>query len=141
MTGQQAASGTTETAGGREALANLAQQSGPTGFSEQSLYLQQQLAQLGQGAEQAGYGGTQAQLANQQQQLTLAAQQNGVSVQQLQSQLQYGLAQLGITGESQQNSLITQALSGQSGQASDVGAALSQAALIGGLSPATGVGG
>lgn len=145
--GAAAASGASNTVGNQEAQAQITAFNGPGGFQQQQLGLQgqglglqsqstsiqQRLAQLGQQSEVSGYKGQQQQFANSQQQLQLAAQQAGIPVQQANSQLAYGLQQLGVQYDPTQ--FIGQAATAQSGIAGDYAAALSAAAVAGGLSP------
>lgn len=135
--GGAAASGALNTQGDKQKQASVQQQyqynQGELGLTAQNQYIQGQLNQLGQRSEQAGYQGQEANLANQQQQLSLAAQQQGISAQQAQSQLAYGLGQLGIQADP--TSVMAQAAGAQSGQASGYGAILAQAGATTGLGP------
>ena len=112
----------------------LQQQGAQNALTQQSDFIQQQLGQLGQQSQAIGYGGQQAQYANQLAQLGVQSQQQGLSAQQAQSQLGFGLGQLGIQSASD--------LAGFYGQAeqADAGAAAAQTAAIGQAGAATGFG-
>ncbi len=125
---QGAISGTTLTTGHKE---QQAAQGAEYGWQQADIFRNQQLAQLAQQSEEAGYGGQQAGFANQRQQLELAAKSQGLNAQQAYSQLGFGLNQLGISSSPEQYlSSIQQA---EGGAAQTMQAALSQAALYGGL--------
>ncbi len=137
--GGAAATGALNTQGDKQKQAGIQQQyqynQGVQGVQAQSEFIQSQLGQLGQQSEQVGYQGQQAQMANQQQQLAIAAKQAGIPVQQAESQLQYGLGQLGISGADSLNTAMGQAAQAQSGEASGYGAVLAQAGATTGLGP------
>jgi Transglycosylase SLT domain len=120
------------------AQADFGQQYAQVGFSQQQNAISQQqntlssqIAQLGQQSELQGYQGQQAQNANAEQQLKLAAQQAGIPVQQAISQLGYGLQQLGVTADPTQ--FLATAAQSQGTEAQDYAAAISAAAVSGGL--------
>ena len=120
--GAAGASGATNTVGNRNAQQNLTSN---YGWQQADIYRQQALAQLGQQSEQLGYRGQQEQFGNQRQQLELAAKQAGIGVQQLTSQMTYGLNQLGIQGEDALSQAMATAANAQSAQAGDTAALLS----------------
>jgi hypothetical protein len=120
--------GTTETTGYKQ---QQAAQGAEYGWQQADIFRNQQLAQLAQQSEEVGYGGQEAGYGNQMQQLELAAKSQGLNAQQAYSQLGFGLNQLGISSSPEQYlSAIQQA---QGGAAQTMQAALSQAALYGGL--------
>lgn len=120
-----AQSGATNSQGNKQATGAIQQQAAyqgsQLGIQAQNEFLQGQLNQLGQQSEQVGYAGQQAGYSNQMQQLQLAAKQAGIPVQQLISQLQYGIGQSGISADPTQ--LMTQA-SGNESQASQASSAV-----------------
>jgi hypothetical protein len=136
--GAAGAAGATNTVGNKTAQSNLTAQ---YGWNTADIYRSSILSQLGQQSEQVGYGGQQAQLANQQQQLQLAAQGAGIPVQQAESQLQYGLGQLGITGEGALSQAIGQASTAQGQGAGDYAALLSLVGATTGMGPSALLGG
>lgn len=128
MQDQGAIGGTLNTQGYKR---QQAAQGAEYGWQQADIFRNQQLAQLGQQSEQVGFGGQQAGYANQMQQLGLAAKSQGLNAQQAYEQLGFGLNQLGISSSPEQYlSAIQQA---QGGAAQTMQAALSQAALYGGL--------
>jgi hypothetical protein len=129
-----AISGTTETAGAKQALAT---QQAEYGWNQADIYRQQQLAALGQQSEATGFTGQEEQIANAQQQLSLAAQGQGVTAQQATDQLSFGLQALGVGASPEQ--YLAGIANAQSGEASSLAGVGSQAALIGGLGPMTGL--
>lgn len=122
--------GTTDTTSNQRTQAT---QAANYGWQTADIYRSQQLAQLGQQSEQIGYGGQQEQTANQANQLALAAQQQGLTGEQAQSQLGFGLQQLGVNASPE--SLVSAVSAGQATGSSSLAALLSQAALTGGLGP------
>ena len=122
--------GTTDTTSNQRTQAT---QAANYGWQTADIYRSQQLAQLGQQSEQIGYGGQQEQTANQASQLALAAQGAGLSGEQAQSQLGFGLQQLGVNASPE--SLVSAVSAGQATGSSSLAALLSQAALTGGLGP------
>ena len=130
-----AQSGATNSQGNKQATGGIQQQAAYQGsqlnLQAQNEFIQGQLNQLGQQSEQVGYQGQQAGYANQMQQLQLAAKQAGIPVQQLISQLQYGIGQAGISADPTQ--LMTQASGNESQAASASSAVLSNAGAITGV--------
>ena len=128
--GNAAASGASNAPGTTQALGNLAQS---YQYGSADIYRAQQLSQLAQQSELAGYQGQQGQFSNAQQQLGLAAQQQGLDVGQYQQQLAYGLSQLGMTGDQNVLTAITQAASSGADISSSIAAMLSAGSVLGGM--------
>ncbi len=130
-----AQSGATNSQGNKQAMGGIQQQAAyqgsQLGIQAQNEFLQGQLNQLGQQSEQVGYQGQQAGYSNEMQQLQLAAKQAGIPVQQLISQLQYGIGQAGISADPTQ--LMTQASGNESQAAAASAAVLSNAGAITGV--------
>jgi hypothetical protein len=120
--------GTTDTTSAKRTASTQAAQ---YGWQQADIYRNQQLAQLGQQSEEQGYGGQEEQFANQRQQLALAAQGEGLTAQQAQSQLGFGLQQLGVNASPEQ--YLSTIANAQGSEASTLAGVGSQAALIGGL--------
>jgi hypothetical protein len=119
--GGAAASGAQNTVGNKQAQADIGQQ---YAWEKQALGQQEQLS--------AG------DYARSQQNQALLAKSNGLSQQEVYTRLAYGLSQLGV--EYDPSSVLAQAGSALSGEASGMGSVLSQAGLLGGLNTVTGLG-
>ena len=100
-------------------------------WQQADIYRSQALAALGQQSEEQGFSGQESQFANERQQLELAAQGEGLSAQQAQSQLGFGLQQLGVNSSPEQ--YLATIANAQGSEASTLAGVGSQAALIGGL--------
>jgi hypothetical protein len=145
LVGNLAASGAMNTVGSTQQQNVLGQQYGwqvadinraaaGLGLQQQQLGLQQQESVLGQQATTAQQQYSAADIARQQQNLALLAQSNGLSVQEVQQQLGYGLAQSGLDLQQNLPQLLNSLSSIYTGELGDVESAAGAAGLLGGTS-------
>jgi hypothetical protein len=101
-------------------------QAGTFGRSEQQLAGQEQLSAGNYARAQQNYG--------------LIGQANGLAQQEVKTRLESGLQQLGESSGATADSLVSQMGGVLSGESTGVGSTLSQAGLLGGLNPLSGLG-
>ena len=123
---------------------NEQQSAGDYSRAQQGLGLNEQAAAGQFSRTEQGYG-LQNQLsagdyARAQQNYGLIGQANGLAQQEVQTRLQSGLQQLGESSGATADSLVAQMGGVLSGESTGVGSTLSQAGLLGGLNPLSGLG-
>ena len=128
--GGSAASGALNTEGSKQAQSTAQQQNvfaGQTiGREQTSLGLQEKLSAGDFARAQQNYG--------------LIGQANGLAQQEVKTRLESGLQQLGESSGASADSLVSQMGGVLSGESTGVGGTLSQAGLLGGLNPLSGLG-